>query len=208
MGFGEIILQRNRKFVKAINSSGQELYFPMKMQMDEIENYYDNVIYLTDIKHTTFTSLKYSSSDLINIFGIPNFKIVDFLGKKMLEWEFKIPFENKKVSEEFQSGVCIISTSKNINKNDHVAELLDTIKNLNLNSDSNCYGHKYEMEYIPLDSASKWVLEIHFNKYPYESNDKIAIYNQSKKIIDFIERSINKNVNKDLNNEMSKLHIE
>ena len=187
-------LPKNRKSTKAINSVGQELYFPMKVKSETQEQYSGNIINASDNKHKAFTDLKYTSNELINIFGIPEFNTHDILGKQILEWKFKMQFENTKVSSEYQHGAFIISTSKIITENDESSKLLKTLKNLNINEHSHEHCHE-DVEYIPLDSNSKWTLEIYFNKFPYELLDKYAMNKQSKIIIDFIEsRNLNENL--------------
>lgn len=189
----------NCKFVIAKTSSGQSLYFPMKVKVNSLENYKDNLIHLSDARYTTFTELKYNTSQLVNIFGIPKFKVTNLLGKQILEWKFEVKFENKKNSRDYQHGSFIISTFKTIEKDSELSDIVKGLHNLNVSS---CEGkHNInnnhdceELEYIPLDSTSKWILEVYFDKCPFELVDKNAIRMQSKKIIKLIEKSLNDNL--------------
>lgn len=197
----------NRKYVTAKTSSGEKLYFPMKEKINSIENFKGNIIHLTDIKYTTYTELKYNTNQLINIFGVPQYKATELLGKQILEWKFIIDFKNHKVSREYQTGQFIISTSKTVDNDNEITNLLKKINDMNVNSTSPETSSKQfsssnhtceELEYIPLDSDSKWILEVFFNKYSFEiidNADKNAIKMQSKKIINLIEKSLNNDLN-------------
>ena len=208
-------MPKDREFVRAVDSSGTELYFPMKPKVKSLENYKGNIIRLSNTMYSTFTELKYNTKQLIDIFGIPNFMEFDMLGKKMLEWKFRFNFENTKAPREYQKGFFIVSTSKTVEKDD--ISLLNTLKHLNINErnernertetnetneTNETFSHHNcnDAEYIPLDSTSKWVLEICFNKYPYEIVDKYAISRQTKHIIDYIELNNTCNLNMELTN--------